>query len=48
MEEKNEQNEKPPIFKLGNITERRDIKLKLSDRYNILHITQLNHNPEDV
>ena len=48
MEEKNEQNEKPPIFKLGNITERRDINLKLSDRDNILDISHLTQNPEDV
>ena len=47
MEEENKINNEP-LFKLGNITDRRDVKLKLTDRENILDKSHLTQNPEDV
>ena len=47
MEEENRINNEA-LFKLGNVTDRRDVNLKLTDRENILDKSHLTQNPEDV
>ena len=47
MEEENKINNEP-LFKLGNLTDRRDAKLNLTDRENNLDKSHLTQNPEDA
>ena len=47
MEEENRITNEP-LFKLGNITERRDINLKLSDRDKYSHKSNFTQNPEEA
>ena len=48
MEEENKIKEDLQFFKLGHITDRRDVNLKLSDRENYSNKSNLTQNPEEA